>query len=84
MASKLGVVPHFGGHVPNYKSSGEENLRADAHVYAGEATSAPSGKGTDAGGDATNHKVKSGGSKSASYGVSKAPKGVQTFSDEGV
>jgi hypothetical protein len=70
--------------MPNYESSGAENLRADANVYAGEANSGSGAKGTDAGGDTVSHKVKSGGSKSASYGVSKAPKGVQTFSDEGV
>jgi hypothetical protein len=55
--------------MPNYESSGAENLRADAHVYTGEATS----------------KVKSGGSKSTPKGSGdKTPKGVQTFSDEGV
>ena len=70
--------------MPNYKSSGAENLRADAHVYSGEATSSPSGKGTDAGGDASNHKVKAAGGKSASYSASKRPSGVQNFSDEEV
>jgi hypothetical protein len=70
--------------MPNYESSGAENLRADAHVYAGEAASGSAAKGTDAGGDATNHKVKSAGGKSTSYSGSKTPKGVQTFSDEGV
>jgi hypothetical protein len=71
--------------LPNYESSGAENLRADAHVYTGEATGSPSAKGTDAGGDATNHKVKSGGSKSTPKSSGdKTPKGVQTFSDEGV
>jgi hypothetical protein len=70
--------------MPNYESSGAENLRADAHVYTGEANSAPSAKGTDAGGDATNHKVKSSAGNSTPKGGEKTPKGVQSFSDEGV
>jgi hypothetical protein len=75
----------FGGIMPNYKSSGAENLRADAHVYAGEATSSPSGSGKDAGGDAVNAKVlASPGKSTPKGGADKSPKGVQTFSDESV
>jgi hypothetical protein len=77
-------MTHFGGIMPNYTSSGAENLRADAHVYAGEGDKTPSAKGTDAGGDATNHKVKSGGQNSTPKGSEKTPKGVQTFTDESV
>ena len=70
--------------MPNYTSSGAENLRADAHVYAGAADKTPSAKGKDAGGDTTNAKVLSGGSKSAPKGAEKTPKGVQSFGDESV
>jgi hypothetical protein len=78
-------MTHFGGIMPNYTSSGAENLRADAHVYAGEANSSPSGSGKDAGGDATNHKVlASPGKSSPKGGADKFPKGVQTFTDESV
>ena len=69
--------------MPNYTSSGAENLRADAKVYAGETKSSPSAKGQDAGGDKTDAKVKSGGSKSTPGGKgTKKPSGVQTYDDE--
>lgn len=70
--------------MPNYKSSGEENLRADAHVYAGETTSTPAGTGKDAGGTGSNYKVLSSAGKSSGGGSSGTPRGVQSFSDESV
>jgi hypothetical protein len=70
--------------MPNYESSGAENLRADAKVYTGEFDKTPSGKGTDCGGDTTGHKTLSSPGKSGSYSATKKPKGVDTYSDEEV
>lgn len=68
----------------NYRSSGEENLRADAHVYASGGNGTPGARGTDAGGDKVSHRVKSSAGKSGSYSATKKPSGVQSFSDENV
>lgn len=73
--------------MPSYSASGEENLRADAKVYAGSENASPSGKGKDAGGTANlgaTTKVMSNPGKSTTvYAKDSRPAGVDHF-DGGV
>ena len=71
--------------MPNYKSSGEENLRADAQVMSSsDVKSSPSTKGTNAGGESTadSKTMSSSGNKSTPQGGGKTPAGVKTYSED--
>lgn len=70
-----------------YKSSGEENLRADAKVKSAEAITSPSGSGKDMGGTENlkaDHKAMGPTDRPGppSYAKDSRPKGVQTFKDQ--
>ncbi len=68
--------------MPTYESPGTANLRADPQVYTSPGDKSPSMSGKDAGGDATNAKTLSGGSKSTPSGQGSTPKGVQTYDED--
>ncbi len=70
--------------MPNYKSSGEENLGADAKVMSsGDVNSTPGAKGMNAGGESTSDsKTMSAGGKSTPKGGEKTPSGVKNYDDE--
>ena len=73
--------------MPKYESPGTENLRADAHVYAGSENASPAGKGKDAGGTENlraEGKVFDGSDKPmpTSY-RHDVPPGLQSFDDNG-
>jgi hypothetical protein len=67
------------------KSSGEENLRADPHVYSGSQTGSPSSGGKDAGGTSNlraNQQTKQAATKdTGTYSRDVKPAGVQSFRD---
>lgn len=67
------------------KSSGEENLRADPHVYNGSEKASPSGGGKDAGGTSNlraNQQTKQAATKdTGTYSRDAKPSGVQKFYD---
>ena len=69
------------------KSSGEENLRADPHVYHNAGNSSPSGSGKDAGGTSNlraNQQVKNGKDKPLPTAYNHdVPPGLQSFDDNG-
>lgn len=70
-----------------YKSSGEENLRANASVKSADPNSSPSGKGKDMGGTdnmRANFKVLAGDAKPLPTGYNHdVPPGLQSFDDNG-
>ena len=71
--------------MPNYKSSGEENLQADAQVYSsGDVNSTPGAKGSNAGGESTadSKTMSAGAGKSTPQGGGKTPAGVKTYSED--
>lgn len=70
-----------------YKSSGEENLRADAQVKSAAAITSPSGKGKDMGGTENlkaDHKVFDGPDRPTPTSYNHdVPPGLQSFDDNG-
>jgi hypothetical protein len=74
--------------MPTYSASGTEDLGSDPKTYdattsgAYEKDEKAGSGGKDAGGDATNAKTLSGGSKPTPNGGGSTPRGVQSFDAE--
>ncbi len=70
--------------MPDYKTDGTANLRADAQVYAEAGNGLSTPKGKDAGGDLTNATTLSGADNRTPTSYNHdVPPGLQSFDDNG-